>query len=389
VASERHRARPETINACRLAYSFNGPNDHVATGPLPDECSSPTCVGVSEMSGRTWFVVAFRIAAVSLPLGLLIGLLVRLPGLPYNVRDIFWRGGSLLNLFLFGFFVVSLGAGSAFIAHLAQRARLPALWLMLGGTLVSAVCFVLLTLSVTPESINDIIGSRILVRSVQRGDTVGIAPFIVTSVMRAPALVHWFEGVVRYSALHAPLVIFTTLGLIGFSTGRNVRPGLVSRYATLLVAAVAMLWMCKIVVVDWASTDNLIELIARSGFFGLSGLLWLYMVIAIIGLDAAMLWASIRVGWPVVISLAALALSVPLAWLLLGLGLEHEVGMRGRTYSALQFLLGPDRKSALSEGVLFARWCVVHVGAVAVVASGALLATGQMTARRREGAQAR
>jgi hypothetical protein len=68
------------------------------------------------MKWPNWFRVTLRLAAASLLIGVLSGLIVRLPGLPYNLRELFWGGGSLPDLWLFGLWVVWLGAGSALIA---------------------------------------------------------------------------------------------------------------------------------------------------------------------------------------------------------------------------------------------------------------------------------
>jgi len=43
-------------------------------------------------------------------------------------------------------------------------------------------------------------------------------------------------------------------------------------------------------------------------------------------------------------------------------------------FSGAQFLLGPDRRHALTEAELFARWSIVQLGGVMVAAVGARLA---------------
>jgi hypothetical protein len=210
-------------------------------------------------------------------------------------------------------------------------------------------------------------------------------PAIVVSVAsRAPVLVSWLEGVVRYGALHAPVVIFTALAIAAFAARRDVQPGDLLARAAFATSAVVLLWLCKLVVIDWAGTDNLTELISTSGFFGSSGLVWLYAATAVLCANAAMLWASSVGRARLLLAIVVIAVSLPLTWFLVNLGLEREVEKYRRTFSAIQFLLGPDRSGTLSEQALLARWCVVHVGFVVTVASGALLATGRRIVRSGE-----
>lgn len=55
-------------------------------------------------------------------------------------------------------------------------------------------------------------------------------------------------------------------------------------------------------------------------------------------------------------------------------GLEPRIQKYDLVFSGVQFLLGPDRQHHLTLEDLFARWTVVQLAAVAVLATGARLA---------------
>jgi hypothetical protein len=94
-------------------------------------------------------------------------------------------------------------------------------------------------------------------------------------------------------------------------------------------------------------------------------------------------------GWAAVLLFSCAAL--PAGWVLLNAGLEPHVQKYGLVFSGTQFLLGPDRQHLLSTGALFARWVVVYISVVAVIAFGAwlfnaLVMSEGTTSRQREAA---
>ena len=145
-----------------------------------------------------------------------------------------------------------------------------------------------------------------------------------------------------------------------------------SRFA-MVVSAVLWLWLCKAIAFDWASTDNLTELIAADGSAGLGGGVYLYALLAMICANAVLL-TYLRVK-AVSIALAFLftCAALPLGWWLLNNGLEQHIYKYDLNFSGAQFLLGPDRKQTLNPEILFFRWSIVQVSAVLVIAAGARL----------------
>jgi hypothetical protein len=81
----------------------------------------------------------------------------------------------------------------------------------------------------------------------------------------------------------------------------------------------------------------------------------------------------VRGSTPVVAGLVLL-LSFPITWLLLNQGLEQHVRKYRMEFSAVKFLLGPDRKAQISNAELFFRWCLLHSALVGGLAFSGILA---------------
>jgi hypothetical protein len=146
------------------------------------------------------------------------------------------------------------------------------------------------------------------------------------------------------------------------------------RAAVWLTASFLWLWFCKGVAFDWSSTDNLNELIARGGFFGLGGGGYLYLLIALISANIVFLACMPMQPGTFAGGAATTLLFLPCGWWLLRHGLEPQVHKYGSVFSGVQFLLGPDRKQFLSEQALFTRWSLVQLGGVLIASAGARLA---------------
>jgi hypothetical protein len=200
-----------------------------------------------------------------------------------------------------------------------------------------------------------------------------------------PDTVDYFERRIRYLALYSPLAICLTLSFLpAFLPGRTpaARRAPAGLWALSLALSGALwLWLSKIVIVDAAATDNLTELIATSGPLHLTGAPFLIMVAVVIAAHAALVVHS-RTASQLMMALAASVVAIPAGWWLLGLGLEQHVTRYGGSFPAIQFLLGPDRRNALSPLTLFVRWAFLQTGAVLVIAAGAWIA-GQAARRVR------
>ncbi|HLO64099.1 MAG TPA: VanZ family protein [Azonexus sp.] len=346
---------------------LSSPND------LPDEDhpvmqarqSVPPSVPVSGMRANVLSILAtVFLIAVS------IKLVLQLPNIPYNVRELFRDDGNLVVLAIFALAVLWIGAGSAWFGRTLAVARYPEVMVFPLSIVVSMISLTLIWWSATSESIGDIVGAADQFRLVTKENAWGEVWRDIFLTLDAPERIGFVETCVRYWALFAPVVL--VLGMMIFAHERWKSPPVKSaRTLPLLVMVLLILWLCKAICFDWSSTDNLYELIARDGAWGLGGGGFLYGLLFLISLNA--LEVAELPGQPrrrtltvVVSSIAAL----PVGWWLLNQGVDQAIEKYGQIFSGVQFLLGPDRSHLLSQDVLFWRWCVVQLAVVATMGLG-------------------
>lgn len=277
--------------------------------------------------------------------------LLQVPGVPYNMSSLLLDTG-VWTLMLFAASLLWLGAGPLLLGGWMARTRYPYLVLPVGLIVLAMISRTLLKYSVTYESLDDVLGSNVL-----SGD-----------------LVVWLERRVRYLALYSPLAIALTLGFLATRPGyqRIVHRDRL-RWLTVGLIAIVWLWLSKLIVVDWAGTDNLTELIAVRTPVDTTGVPFLFLTIALLAVNAVTLFAASRGYVSLVLAGVLTTGAIPVGWALLGIGLESNVHKYGQVFPAVQFLLGPDRQQSLSDVALSTRWAVSYVCAVAVLACGAWL----------------
>jgi hypothetical protein len=319
---------------------------------------------------RRWALALGGTCAV---LAISMALVLRLPRVPYNVRELFLGGGALPFLVIFSIALLWTGAGPRLIGHRLAASRRPWLALPLLAFGAGVASLLLLMASVTAESILDIAGSTNLYWFVTNRDIWGAPARSLFTFIGSPGLVAFFERPVRYAALYGPLVTFPALMFYALETlpRGTVRP---AHLAAVALSSVLWLWLCKAIAFDWASTDNLNELIARDGPWGWGGGGYLYLLLALISGNAVLLAVVPARGARMVAAAVITIVLLPLGWWLLNQGLEQQIHKYSLVFSGAQFLLGPDRKQGLDTEVLFARWCVVQFGAVLIMAAGARFA---------------
>jgi VanZ family protein len=316
----------------------------------------PSGLTVPLVSAALWIAVVMGIAW-----------LIRLPGVPYNLRELFLANGHPLAIAAFTVALLWLGAGTWFAVWLASRTR--HLWLTLPAALAltGAISLLLLTASVTEESIMDIAGSSNLHWMVVNKLIWGDWWADVFSTTLGPAFVAPLERVVRYLALYLPPSAILAVGLIALKPGSPVKRSTDTVKAAL--ALLPVLWLCKTIAFDWSSTDNLNELVAPTGNFGLGGGPYLYALLAVAAINVALL-AQRSTPRAFLMALLLTAVCLPVSWILLSNGLSSAIEKYGTIYSGTQFLLGPDRKIALPETALQIRWALLYLSLVAVGAIG-------------------
>lgn len=309
-----------------------------------------------------------------IPLLLMIGmtgllwLMLRLPGIPYNLRELFLGDGHFLIIFIFVLALLWVGAGAVWVSNKIVSSRVPYLVFPAWIFAASLISLVLLSMSVTQESIADIAGSNNLYWYVINRDIWGESWRHIFEWI-GPNMVMILERPVRYAALYTPLIVFLTWIVSFFNFYEHNRLA-IRHIFPIIIGALPWLWLAKAIVFDWSSTDNLNELIARDGPMGWGGGGYLYGLLAIVCFNAVILANALshikQLAFVVLFSIAML----PMGWWLLSQGLESEVEKYGHVFSGTQFLLGPDRQHLLSEIELFLRWCLVQTSFVIMTSIG-------------------
>ena len=279
------------------------------------------------------------------------------PGVPYNVRELFsgprgWAAAIALPL------VVALGAGApaAAVAWIGRAGRSRAALLPAFAIACGLLAFGLLRATVSVESIWDIVG---------------------VPVLHGPG--DW-ELCGRFVTLFA--VVWTLIAggaAVALAVGSRAGFRAIARW---LPGALPVLVAGYFVVVPWAATDNLTELMRGGGGFGGAAALagWFLAVGGAAALASRALALSRAEGaarrWG--IAAAAIVLSYPVAYLLVTLGTADRIEKYGATFSALQFLLSPDREHYVSGPALLLLYALAHalaLGGIALAQLPAWLAT--------------
>ena len=254
-------------------------------------------------------------AVTLVALSLVLGLLLNLPGMPYNVRELLspgWGGavGSVLGLSVLAYGMVN---SPFFLFRKSRRGwflAFPALLVIQG-----VVAWLLLWLSVPLESLEDIVGSPVL-------DWPG-----------------FLEMAGRYVALHLSLV----LQMVGaaFLVRGVLKPSTRIDFVYWAVMAGLLAWPIHLVVVEWAATDNLTELMRGQGSFLTSSMLAVaFFLTSLVG---SALSAAFSMRRRVFTLLAMALVSAIGATGLFWAGAEHTIVKYDQVFSAFQFLLSTDR----------------------------------------------
>ena len=349
----------------RVAPAMGGPAD----GPKP-AAPRRVAMGVARPIAR--------VALLVLGLVVLAGgmrLVVSLPGVPYNLRELFVADGAVPPTVWFALWLLWIGASAAAIAYVVARIEFAFVTVPLLVVASAVASYGLLVASVTPESIADIIGVPIISRlPASSAFWEGVRQSLIARVPSAEAIDR-AEDLLRYIALYSPLVIL--LVILNASVERLAihRRAETTRFFLIygliyLVLMAPWLYLAKLVIIDFAATDNLTELIAPSRL-AIAGWVFLFLLIGLVALNATLLArASLAGPRRFLIALAATPVAAAFGWLLLRAGLVSALVKYGATFSGVDFLLGPGREALLPTATLFLRWEAVYVAGIAVLAYG-------------------
>ncbi|WP_239017384.1 VanZ family protein [Seongchinamella sediminis] len=131
------------------------------------------------------------------------------------------------------------------------------------------------------------------------------------------------------------------------------------RKAVLITTLIAALLLAYFVVIRWAGTDNIIELLPGRGRSWAVLFVPAYLMLLVYcGLSLSFVrYFGSRKRW---MHLLLPLVSAPLGYWLLNQGLEQFILKYGKVFSAMQFLLSANRDNYLEPGQLFMRFCVAH-----------------------------
>lgn len=254
------------------------------------------------------------------------------PFVPYNVRELIRPEGTWLSALLLGLVCYWLAVWPVWLARRPVSGALRLLQVPFGLAVYGGVAFVLLNAAVPDESLHDLVG---------------------TPVLNWPGKT---ETALRWLALAS------VPGALLYLAAQTVRRARGQLFGALhFVAALPVLLMAYWSAIAAAATDNLTELLARPQALAFACVCAsLYLVF----LGAAWL-ASPGVKW----RLAVAVMTLPAAALFLHLGLADEIDKYGQRFSALQFLLSPDRAHYASAAEVWMRYVVLHFLVVTALTS--------------------
>jgi hypothetical protein len=259
---------------------------------------------------------------------------------PYNVRELFAEHGAWVGLVIW-LSLALLGSIAWWLARLSSSSPGWSARLLLPVIIAAtSAVYVLLAAIVPLESLGDVLGSPVL---------------------EIPQRLEWWA---RFVGLAAAPVLAWTVGI------RAAFQGLRRRDFVLATSWLSGIALSYTTVVLAACTDNIVELLPDDGRS--------WRVVGIVGWLALTSFSA--ACWVRSLTSKSLLVSVPLTsmivllsvipgWYCVKLGLNPRLDKYDSTFSALQFLLSPDRSHYVSGDRLFWRFSVLHyliVGYLAV-----------------------
>ena len=226
-------------------------------------------------------------------------------------------------------------------------------WLIVHGI----VAWILLRSTLPTESIHDILGAPVLSWAWE------------------------WELIGRYLALHAAIALQAVGAIVLLRV--VYRRGSVANVFTWMMFSALLAWPLHLIVVEFAATDNLTELMRGGGSFAGSALLALGLFAFFLsgGSIAALLAFSGDRGKALVLAAGASLIAGVAFWY----GSEHLVMKYGKIFSAWQFLLSSSRQSYAEASGLFLRYLAAYfamAGALGVLQLSHIGAFGSSVARR-------
>lgn len=283
--------------------------------------------------------------------------ILSLPGIPYNVLQLFRNDGSLIDLACFFTALLLAGGSAIWIAKLHQQQPWPRRGYLAKLHLLSAsLVYVMIWYAVSEDSLKDITGTVLSVQALnetQQHDTTLAVIFKVLGVTNIRSLLEFLEPGLRFFALYGLFQVPFVYFLLKCQASPQTTTKRITSHK--LTESLILIAICYYFTFPAASTDNLTELIASPLLFCL--LLALYALV--LALMVRTLLSDSRHKKLKLIS-GALLLSLA-GWLAALITFTPQLHKYGITFSALEFLLGPDRNTRLTSIELMLRWFTVSI----------------------------
>lgn len=299
-----------------------------STAVAEPRAADSTRVRMTGMRSPGWrahlvFLMAFAVV---------IGVVLTSPWVPYNLRELIPSGGrGAATVVALCLLIYSMVNGVFLLDALPSRTWLAMFPVFLIGH--ALVSWFLLRLSVPLEAIHDIVGSPTL------------------------AWPWEWELVGRYMALHTTLLLQVAGAVLLVQC--ILKPAKLSYFLCWLMLSLTLAWPLYTVVVTWAATDNLTELMADQASFLSASLLAFALMMTCVSGSALSAAISARRQLAALFSLAmaaALMASLCFWW-----GAEHTILKYGKAFSAFQFILSTDRDHYAEGTALLARFVAAMV----------------------------
>lgn len=293
----------------------------------PRGLSSPALSGLMLPSGMGVAVVLIAL-----------WLLPRLPGVPYNIRELLAPPGAPWASLVVAFAALLVfGMPSVIATGAALRpAGLPVARTLTLLFCVPGVAAAVLFLWGPTESVRDLVGNA------------------------AYDWWPWGETWARLSVLLLGVVWGAAFGcaLQGLPLAKGYRG---SAIAHLLLHGVWIVPVWHKVVVDRATTDNLTELMSGGGTWLSSICLLAYVTLLSVAASGLLAGMLMRSGRGLTRSLLWVAVGVMAGYGLVSVATESALFKYGQVFSALQFLLSTDRSAYAAGNELLLRFAAAHV----------------------------
>ncbi|HEU4725737.1 MAG TPA: hypothetical protein VFU59_10635 [Candidatus Eisenbacteria bacterium] len=130
--------------------------------------------------------------------------------------------------------------------------------------------------------------------------------------------------------------------------------------------ALVLLGISYVVVVPFAATHNVVELMAGGGT--IASCAWLGAWLLNAGLGASSLAAAMRLRTSALIAAAIVVVGVPIGWVALTFGTASTIDKYGEAFSAMQFLFSADRHHYAEGEAPLKRYFFAHLGLVLAAA---------------------